>query len=321
MPSTRETVRRHVEKAVADEPKHLKSIYAFVARLRPGTAAETVRARVYEAMEEGSIRRLAPGVYFARSGPATLVLVEGDAKEALARLDDESIDAIITDPPYDLGTAKHARTGTTRPHKGQGRTYKQWDLDADTLSQMFRVLRKDKTWNTINPRRRKSGDFPRGGGAMLLFAPPISRSTWPHIRNLIDLAEELGFVFYGSLTWDQVRKGMGYDCGRNQRNELLFFTAGPRNGLLWDLALPNVIRERRLERRRDEHEAEKPVQLFVRLVRALTRQGDVVADPFVGRGRWIRPVLAEGRHVVAIDRDPKWVERISGEIAPPLKIE
>jgi site-specific DNA-methyltransferase (adenine-specific) len=308
-------VRSLVEESVQDEPRHLRSTYSFVQRFRPALAQETIRARVYEALAAGRLARVAPGVYFARSGPATLLLVQGDAREVLRRIDGESIDAIITDPPYDLGTQKHTTSGTTRPHRGRGRTYKQWDLDRATLAEMFRVLRKDLTWNTISARRRRERDWPRGGGALLLFAPPIVRSTWPHIRRLVDLAESLGFVFYGSITWDQAIKGMGYDCGRNQKAELLLFTAGPRNGLLWDLSLPNILRERRHQRRADEHEAEKPTRLFLRLIEALTRPGDVVADFFAGRGSWIPQALAAGRHVIAVEAQPTWVARIRSDVS------
>lgn len=298
--------------ATSSEPSHLRAIYDFVLRFRPSTAKETVRARVYEAVSKGILRRVAEGVYFAQSGPATLLLVEGDARNILPSLDSESIDAIVTDPPYDLGTRQHTATGTTRPHKGKGRTYPQWDLDKTTLSEMFRVLRKEKVWNGLRGRKAS------GGGALLLFVPPLTRSSWKHIVRLIHLAEELGFTFYGSLVWDHEIMGMGYDCGRNRRNEILFFTAGPRNGLLWDLGMPNILRHRRLSRRDGEHEAEKPVSLIVQLVRAVTKRGDVVADFFVGRGRWINQILSEGRHVVASDISPRWIGRIRQDFSQSM---
>lgn len=304
------TIRSLAERSIQDRPKHLQRIYDFVLRFRPDVAEPTIRARIYEAVEEKRIRRVARGVYVARSGPATLLLVEGDAREVLESWDSDSIDAIVTDPPYDLGTAKHAEQGTTRPHQGEGRTYDQWDLDAGVLEEMFRVLRKDKTWNTLSKQRKEDEDWPTGGGALLLFAPPVTKSTWPHIRDLIDLAEDLGFVFYGTLTWDQEKMGMGYHCGRNRKTEILFFTAGERGGLLWDLGMPNVLCHERLPRRDDEHEAEKPVGLFVELVEAVTVAGDVVADFFCGRARWVREVLDRGRHVVLVEKEEEWVGRV-----------
>jgi hypothetical protein len=40
---------------------------------------------------------------------------------------------------------------------------------------------------------------------------------------------------------------------------------------------------------------------------------DIVADYFVGLGRWIQKFLDEGRHVVAVDRDPGWVAKVRGD--------
>ena len=309
--ATHRSLRNEIEQFVRGHARVLSNIYTFVHRFRPAVAEETIRARVYEAVEKGTVRRVARGVFVARSGPATLLLVEGDAKEVLRSLGDGAVDAIITDPPYDLGTRQHTMTGSTRPHMGKGRTYAQWDLDRATLQDMFRVLSREKTWNTLSKARRRDGAFPTGGGALVLFVPPLTRNTWTHIRNLVDLAQELGFVFQGTFTWDHEIMGMGYDCGRNRKNELLFFTAGSRNGVLWDLSLPNVLRNKRTVRRSGEHEAEKPVALFTRLVEALTRPGDVVADFFVGRGRWIQEVLRSGRHVIASDIQGAWASRIA----------
>lgn len=284
--SPKESIREEIERFLRSHARALSRIYSFVHRFRPAVAEETIRARVYEAVEKGTVRRVARGVYVARDGPATLLLVEGDARDVLHSLEDGAVDAIITDPPYDLGTRQHAMTGSTRPHMGKGRTYEQWDLDRSTLLDMFRVLSRDKSWNTLSKAKRRDSKFPTGGGALVLFVPPITRNTWTHIRNLVDLAQELGFVFQGTITWDHEIMGMGYDCGRNRKNELLFFTAGPRRGVLWDLSLPNVLRYKRTVRRDGEHEAEKPIALFTRFVEALTRPGDIVADFFVGRGRW-----------------------------------
>lgn len=309
---TRGTIRSRVERCVQRHPHHLYVIYQFVLKFRPGTARETIRARVYEAVADGRVRRLAPGVYLSTNGAATLLLVEGDAREVLQQWDSDSIDAILTDPPYDLGTKKHVMTGTTRPHQGRGRSYEQWDLDREILAQMFRVLRKDKAWNSIS-RQRKREEAAKGGGALLLFAPPMTRSTWRSVFRLIELAESLGFVYYGSITWDQEVAGMGYDCGRNRKSDILFFTAGARNGLLWDLGFANVLSHSRVQRRAGEHESEKPAGLFWDIARVVTRPGDVMADFFAGRARWIRQFLREGRHVIAVDRDPRWLARIRGD--------
>jgi len=305
--------------ACEEVPEPLEVAYSFVRAWRgEEVAEETIRARIYEAVKEGKIVRVARGVYFARSGPAQLLLFEGDAWESMPKVADSSIDCIITDHAFKLGTDAWVGMGTTRPHASMGeRTYPQRDIDEQWLRDAYRMLRKDKEWNTINKAKKLAGEFPRGGGACALFVPSFNRTTFTHIKKLIELAESVGFVFYGTITWDKEVMGMGYHCGRDQKMEILIFTAGERNGVFWDLGLPNVLREKRLRRKcapdAVEHEAEKPAQLWLRLAGALTREGDVVADFHVGRGRWIKQMLEMGRHVVAGDINGLWPDRIATE--------
>ena len=166
MPSIKELVMASCE----ETPQPLDVAYSFVRAWRgQEIAEETIRARMYEALKEGKIIRVARGVYFARSGTAQLVLFEGDAWEAMPKVADDSVDCIITDHPFKLGTDKWVGMGTTRPHAKMGeRTYAQRDIDEEWLRNAFRILRKDKAWNTINKERKLAGDWPVGGGACLL---------------------------------------------------------------------------------------------------------------------------------------------------------
>ena len=107
----------------------------------------------------------------------------------MPKVADNSVDCIITDHPFKLGTDTWVGMGTTRPHAKMGeRTYpsgtsmKQWLRDA------FRILRKDKEWNTINKERKLAGDWPsRRGRVRPLCTQPNeddlptsgSSSTWP----------------------------------------------------------------------------------------------------------------------------------------------
>lgn len=146
-----------VEEACEKCPEPLPMIYNFVQRFRAEVAEETIRARVYEAVGDGRVVRIARGVYFARSGPAQLLMVEGSAWDVLSKLGDDCVDALVTDPPGKFGR-QWAGQGTTRPHSKLGRrTYAQRELDVEFLRQAFRILRKSREWNTLSRVRRASG--------------------------------------------------------------------------------------------------------------------------------------------------------------------
>ena len=308
-----------VEEACEECPEPLPMIYDFVQRFRAEVARETIRARIYEAVEQGKVVRVARGVYFAKSGEAQLLMVEGDAWEVMACLSDDSIDAVVTDPPGKFGR-DWAGKGSTRPHvEVGGRMYRQTELDLEFMRQAFRILKKSREWNTLSMVKRATGCFPKGGAACLIRVPLENRTTRKHVQRLISLAEEVGFVFYGEIVVALDKLGMGYDAGRDQGAKWLLLHAGERNGTLWDFTLPNVIDARRVRNpcspAATEHEAEKDSAEFIRLIGAVTREGDVVLDPFAGRARWTQQVLAKGRHVILADVEGEWLCRIAGDLS------
>src|SRR5438309_1695089 len=88
---------KEILRRVADKnPRPLGWFYDIISRLRPGTARETIRARIYEAMERQEMARVAPGVYYATAGNAQLLVIEGDAWDALRALPEGTIDALVT---------------------------------------------------------------------------------------------------------------------------------------------------------------------------------------------------------------------------------
>lgn len=331
--------------AVAGQARELSTIYDLVDAIRPGLKKTSVRARVYENVEKGRIHRVAQGVFVGLTDAGRLVLVEGNTWELMSQMPDGAFNLLITDPPFDMGTAQNAKVGTTRPHMDKGRQYEQRDLDAAWFREAYRVVSKAHTWNTIAPRlcatcngkvdkmkvtgpglghcdacgttvALKPRKFPVGGGGLVILTPPRNELTDPHIDRMKLLAKEAGFVFQAEFAVDYTDKGMGY--WPPQRHWLLhFFTAGERAGVPWDLTLTSCFTVKRVKRASKEgakeHEAEKPEEVFLRLIRFITQANDVVFDCFAGRARWHKQALAEGRHVVLIEKDPTWVRRIADE--------
>jgi hypothetical protein len=317
MSESQPSVSNLAVEACKETPKPLAPIYDFVRRYRPETAEETIRARIYEAMEQGKITRVARGVYFARSGPAQLLLIEGDGWDVMSKLEDGCVSLLISDPPGKFGR-EWAGMGTTRPHvQLGGRTYQQPELDRAFFEQAFRILDKKREWNTLSKEKRERGEFPRGGAACIIRVPIENRTTRPHIQAMIQLAASLGFVYYGEVPIVLDKLGMGYDAGRDLGSKWIVMCAGPRNGVLWDLSVPNVIDAKRIRNPAKlgavEHEAEKDPVEFTEMLKAYSRKGDVVLDPFAGRARWVKWALAAGRHVIIGDIDGVWPDRIAAE--------
>lgn len=82
-----------------------------------------------------------------------------DCLEGMKQLDNESIDLIITSPPYNLGKTHH--TGNNR-FKSYGKyddnmpeaLYQQWQIEI--LNECYRVLKQDGSmWYNHKPRIKK----------------------------------------------------------------------------------------------------------------------------------------------------------------------
>lgn len=308
---TQLSISKLVHEATSNEPKHLQDIYGFVTRVRPEVAKETIRARVYEACGKGTIQKIAEGVYLAVGSNGSFLVVQGDAWEALEKIEPESLDLIITDQPYDLGTKQNAGIGTTRPHHVKGRDYQQKDIDERWLKAAFQALKKmGHRWRNL-----KDGSDKSGPGALVFFTPKLTRQTRKPIQALLDLAESIGFVYQGNIVWDKDIMGMGYAFGRSQVEFLHLLTAGDRGGVGWDLGMRDLFRLKAVRNPTggEEHEAEKPVELFMNIVRFCCKPGDVLMDPFGGRAKWAKVAVSEGYNVILTEIDSKWVEKVASD--------
>ncbi len=282
--------------------RSLKEIYDTIAALRPGTKESTVRGRLNE--NNGKLfKRIARGVYVAIQGPATAIILEGDAWEKVTEIETESIDALFADPAYPW-LNHHIETGTTRKKEGC-LSYETRELDAAILKEMFRVLKSKKEGIGIN------GQKITGGAHLFIFVPALTDDTWGHVDTLIKEAEKIGFVFNKMFIWDKVNIGMGYN-GRNRYEGILFMSKGERL-IPFDLSIPDVLTVKRPDPAKRLHESEKPAELYEQFIKFSTRAGDVILDLFAGSANSARAALALGVNCILFEKKHEFIEKISSE--------
>lgn len=198
--------------------------------------------------------------------------VQADARQILPQLNAESVDLIITDPPYASLDKHRARGTTTRLQRGWFNTIPN-DEFAGIFAQLYRVLKKN--------------------AHLYVFCDDETR------RAFIPLAEAAGFTYWKSLVWDKARIGMGYHY-RAQHEYILFFEKGKRP--LNDLGVPDVLRV--VGARGDDlYPTQKPVDLLTVLLRQSSAPGEIVLDPFAGSGATGIAAQLTGRVFVGIDTE------------------
>lgn len=206
-----------------------------------------------------------------QSAANSLWLSQGDAFEWLKSLRDESVDLVITDPPYE-SLEKHRSTGTTTRLSKSKASSNEWfevipnDRLYELCSQLYRVL------------KRRTHCY--------IFCDDETSDILKYVGT------QAGFYCWKRLVWDKQAIGMGYHY-RAQYEFILFFEKGrtpwrPEPGKIFhgtrQLAhrgIPDIIPVKRIKSE-DAYPTEKPSKLIDILLTNSSEEGDLVIDPFMG---------------------------------------
>ena len=204
----------------------------------------------------------------------TFWLHQGDAYDFTKRLEDASIDLLITDPPY-ASLEKHRAVGTTTRLSISKASSNVWFPTIPNASfgplftEMYRILRRD--------------------AHLYLFCDSETAFA------IVPAATVAGFKFWKPLIWDKKTMGMGYHY-RCRYEFILFFEKGKRK--LNSLSVPDILTAKRVRR---GYPTEKPVTLCETLVRQSSEPGELVLDPFMGSGSAGVAATRLGRQFVGND--------------------
>jgi site-specific DNA-methyltransferase (adenine-specific) len=171
-------------------------------------------------------------------------------------LEDNSIDLIITDLPYE-SLEKYRKIGTkTRLKQSKASNNKWFEIFPnskfeDLFKELFRVMKPNSH--------------------LYMF----SDSETSFIMKPI--GEKVGFKFWKPIIWEKMGGiGMGYHY-RAKYEMILFFEKGKRK--LNDLSIPDIIKAPRVY---NKYPTEKPVELMEIFIKNSSNEGEIVLDPFMG---------------------------------------
>ncbi len=201
-------------------------------------------------------------------------LFQLDAVEWLRALPAESVDLVITDPPYE-SLEKHRAVGTTTRLKHSKASSNDW-------FRVFPNVRFPELFREIHRVLARDRHFYLFTDAETMFVAKPA-------------AEQAGFRFWKPLVWDKRKIGMGYHY-RARHEFILFFEKGKRR--LADLSIPDIIEHPRI---RGGYPTEKPSVVSEVLVRQSTKPGERVADPFMGSSSVGVAALSLGRRFAGTD--------------------
>jgi adenine-specific DNA-methyltransferase len=257
---------------------------------------------------------------------ASIVVYPGDCLDLLKTIPDETLQLVVTSPPYNIGKEYE----------------KKLHIDL-YLEQQAQVI--SECVRTLSPKGSicwQVGNYVDKGAIIPLDTVlyPIFSKFGLRMRNRIIWHFEHGLHCsrrfsgrYETIIWftksddytfnlDPVRIPQKYPgkkhfkgpkIGQYSGNPL-----GKNPGDLW--IIPNV-KSNHVEK--TEHPCQFPVELIERLVLSLTNEGDWVLDPFLGTGTSIIAAIRHGRRGMGADTVPKYIklarQRIRQEIEGTLR--
>ena len=209
----------------------------------------------------------------------------GDCLEILKEIPDNSIDLIVTDPPYKVtarGSAGNSGGMLQKKINRKGKVFEFNDISCKKYApEFFRVL-KDGTHCYI-------------------------MTNHTNLIEMLNVFTNVGFKFVKCLIWNKGNKIMG-QFYMNQFEYIMFFRKGKAKkinncGTSDILNIPN--KKTKIDGK-NLHDTEKPIELNRILVENSTNENDIVLDPFMGIGSCGIACKKLNRNFIGIELDEKY---------------
>ena len=222
------------------------------------------------------------------------VIYQGDCMKVLMQMPDESVDAIITDPPYSSGgtwnNVRQQNTGskytnaTTWTSGGLLKTFKNFVGDnKDQRSYKFWL----SLWLTEAYRVLKTGE------------PICIFTDWRQYPTLSDVLQSAGFVWRGCYVWNKKNSRPVKGRFKQQTEFVLWGSKGDMKQERGVAYLPGISHVS-ISKGRRYHQTSKPVELMKEVVE-IVRPGGTILDPFMGAGSTGVAALEMGRKFIGVE--------------------
>jgi len=222
---------------------------------------------------------------------AEIYLYNGDCVEVMRQLDNDKVDLIITDPPYNLGNFMKNRDTNLVKMRDNFFGAAGWD-----------DLEFDEWEQSMDAYFSEAARLMKTGGSMIVFMAIIK------VETLIRLAEQHGFYYKTTGIWHKLNpmpRNMHLHFV-NSTEAWVYFTYKKRTGkfnnngrVLHDFVETALTPAS--ERKYGKHPTQKPEQLMEYLVSILSDEGDWVLDPFMGSGTTGVVAKRMNRHFIGVE--------------------
>jgi site-specific DNA-methyltransferase (adenine-specific) len=240
-------------------------------------------------------------IWVSDDGRATLH--HGDALALMLTMDDASIDAIITDPPYSSG-------GLYRGDRAQRTAIKYTDAKRAAVLPDFSGDNRDQRswliWCTLWLTEAHRVTRPGARTACKASDGRRARTAscdWRQLPTLTDAVQAGGWLWRGVLPWIKPDPRPQFGRFSQAAEFIVWATHGPRP--LVGACMPGWWLADAPHGR--HHQTEKPMAVMRDLVKACPKDGTIL-DPFAGSATTGIAALAEGRRFIGIENTAAYAD-------------
>ncbi|MCA1064426.1 DNA methyltransferase (plasmid) [Rossellomorea sp. AcN35-11] len=304
-----ETLAQKIFEVIVKKGKPL-SIGEICDELDVKKPRTTIRGRIYDNINK-LFKKIARGVYWVVGDDSAVMVVEGNGRD-LFMLEDNSIDAIVNDHPWECESNK----GTNRNFVSSYGEHTFKYILAD-FQEKARVL--------------KNGAF------LVEIVPEENANNYEYLYEIKQLAKKAGLLYYAKVPWLKAKNRPNH-LGRKSTDveDILFFSKSKPRKLRKDKQrellkgepcfmsgtasmLPTRFEYERPGKERI-HQSEKPSGLYSAILDLITLPGEVVVDQFAGSGNLGKSCLEKGRFGILFEILKENTEKIINNLGSRANI-
>ena len=221
----------------------------------------------------------------------------GDGVAGAAELPDQSVDLLLTDPPYAISNAYACERQVPRRLRKNGADFimpkgdfGDWDNPAEPCAWADRVLHKVRGWAVTFCAQSQIGEYS-------------------------EILQARGFVAVGTLVWHKTNP-VPFNHKFKPINAWEALVVGKRPGTPFHgSVVHNVFRCKSPSPQQRIHPTQKPLPLIEEFIRLFSGEGGLVFDPFAGSATTVIAARALDRKVLAYESNREIYRRARRRVA------
>lgn len=226
-------------------------------------------------------------------------IVQEDCFDILANIEPESVDLVVTDPPYNISVENSSGA------YGKGRNgmdFGAWDFGFDT----------EKWLHYLAPVTRE-------GGSVIIF------NSYKNIGVMTKVMKEYGYELKGIPFWLKTNPIPHFPerlYVSSMEHAVWFVKTNGKEDVKYTFNLPEgsrfergVFRVSHHDKQNERfHTTQKPVKLFNEIIRTHSNEGDVVLDTFMGSGTTAVCAMGLGRDFIGCELSDEYFDKTTARV-------